>query len=82
MEKIFEILASSPVVSIICTTVVVLALIYVLRNQIVEYIKKKYDLYDEQQVLNLMREAVKVFESTNLMNPHKVIEDEKRAENK
>lgn len=82
MEKIFNILESSPVVSIICTTVIILALIYILRKQIVAYIKKKYDLYDEQQVLNLMREAVKVFEATNLMNPHKVIEDENRTKSK
>lgn len=82
MEKIFNILESSPVVSIICTTVIILALIFVLRKQIVAYIKKKYDLYDEQQVLNLMREAVKAFEATNLMNPYKVMEDEKRQKNK
>lgn len=59
MEKIFDILRSEPVVSIICTTVIILALIFVLRKQIVAYIKKKYNLFDEEQVLNLIQQSVK-----------------------
>jgi hypothetical protein len=59
MEKILEILSSSPVVSIVCTTVVILALIYILRNQIVAYIKKKYNLFDEQEVISQINLAVK-----------------------
>lgn len=50
MEKIFEILIQSPVVTIICTTVVLLVLIYILRNQIVEYVKKRYNLLSAEDV--------------------------------
>lgn len=59
MNKVFEILGSSPVVSIICTTVVILALIYILRNQIVAYIKKKYDLMNEEEVAGIIHTAIK-----------------------
>ena len=62
MDKIFEILGSQPAVSIICTTIVLLALIYILRNQIVAYVKKKYDLYTENQVLQYMRIALQEYE--------------------
>lgn len=50
MEKIFEILRQSPIVTIICTTVVLLVLIYILRNQIVEYVKKRYNLLSAEDV--------------------------------
>ena len=45
--------------SIICTTVIILALIYILRNQIVAYVKKKYNLFSEEEVNATIREAVK-----------------------
>jgi ABC-type lipoprotein export system ATPase subunit len=38
---------------------VILALIYILRNQIVAYIKKKYNLFDEQEVISQINLAVK-----------------------
>lgn len=59
MNKVFEILEGSPVVSIVCTTIVLLSIIYILRNQIVAYIKKKYNLFSEEEVNATIREAVK-----------------------
>ena len=82
MEKIFNILEYNPILTLIFGFILAVLAMILFREEIKSYIKKKYDLYDEQQVLNLMREAVKVFEATNLMNPHKVIEDEKRQKNK
>lgn len=59
MNKVFEILEGSPIISIVCTTIVLLAIIYILRNQIVAYIKKKYNLFSEEEVNATIREAVK-----------------------
>lgn len=61
IEKVFEILASSPVITVICTTVIILFGIYILRDQIIEYVKKRYNLYTESEVDARVEEEITKF---------------------
>ncbi|MCC2590350.1 hypothetical protein [Chryseobacterium sp. MFBS3-17] len=62
MEKLFELLQMQPAISIICISVLALALVWILRHQIVSFVKKRYNLYDAdeiQQSLNLTDNQIK-----------------------
>ena len=59
MDKVFEILKEAPVVSIICTTVIILVLIYILRDQIIKYVKKNYNLLSKEEVQEMIDKSKK-----------------------
>lgn len=50
MEELFSLLQASPVLSIILIFVLVMFLSYVFKDTIVKILKKRFDLYDEQEI--------------------------------
>ena len=58
METIFEILKSQPVLSICLGFVLAVIAMFLFKNEIKEYIKKKYNLLELQEVESLLTEKI------------------------
>lgn len=50
MEQLFSLLQASPVLSIVLIFVLVMFLSYVFKDTIVKILKKRFNLYDEQEI--------------------------------
>ena len=50
MEQLFSLLQASPVLSIVLIFVLVMFLSYVFKDTIVKILKKRFDLYDEEDI--------------------------------
>lgn len=50
MEKLFELLQMQPALSIIFGALLTGFLMWLLKDQIVEYVKKRYNLYTEDEI--------------------------------
>lgn len=59
METLTKILEFNPVLTLIFGFVLALVAMWLFRAEIKAYIKKKYNLFDEEQVLNLIQQSVK-----------------------
>lgn len=59
MEAIINILEYNPILTLIFGFVLAFVAMWLFRSEIKAYIKKKYNLFDEEQVLNLIQQSVK-----------------------
>lgn len=59
METLTKILEYNPILTLIFGFVLALVAMWLFRAEIKAYIKKKYNLFDEEQVLNLIQQSVK-----------------------
>lgn len=59
METLIKILEYNPILTLIFGFILALVAMWLFRAEIKAYIKKKYNLFDEEQVLNLIQQSVK-----------------------
>jgi hypothetical protein len=59
METLTKILEYNPILTLIFGFILALVAMWLFREEIKAYIKKKYNLFDEEQVLNLIQQSVK-----------------------
>lgn len=59
METLTNILEYNPILTLIFGFILALVAMWLFRAEIKAYIKKKYNLFDEEQVLNLIQQSVK-----------------------
>lgn len=62
METLTKILEFNPILTLILGFVLAVIAMILFRKEIKAYIKKRYNLFDEEQVVNLMKMAVKTSE--------------------
>ncbi|MGB3452970.1 MAG: hypothetical protein WBA59_03990 [Moheibacter sp.] len=59
METLTKILEFNPILTLILGFILAVIAMILFRKEIKAYIKKKYNLFDEEQVLNLIQQSVK-----------------------
>lgn len=71
MEHVFEILKQRPTLTIILGFVLALVLIFILKNQIIDWVKKRYGLFSKYEITEAMKKSTdkvssyKAFNETN-----------------
>ncbi len=88
MNKIIAFLSTTP--ATIITTIIVVGLLlgfilFQYQSIILKFIKKKYDLYDENEVVNFVKTELKTRQSRNTISNklyfHKLKQNEKNGKN-
>lgn len=59
METIYKILEFNPVLTLCIGAVLAVIAMFLFKNEIKAYLKKKFDLYEEREVISFIIEAVK-----------------------
>lgn len=57
LHRFFDLLILKPVLSIVLIFVLLVFLLYLLRNQLIEYAKKKLNLYTETEIRSALEHA-------------------------
>lgn len=56
-EKLFELMQSNPVLSLILIFALIVIILFLFKKEIVDFIRKKYDLYNREEITNALSRA-------------------------
>lgn len=68
MEHVFEILKQRPTLTIVLVFLLVVLLIIILRKQIIDWAKKRYDLYSMKEIKEAMKTTDDITEGLKATN--------------
>lgn len=66
LEKLFALMQLNPVLSLVLLFVLIVIILFLFKNVIVDYIRKKYDLYNREEISKALSRASeeRIFYST------------------
>ena len=56
-EKLFELMQSNQVLSLILIFALIVIILFLFKKEIVDFIRKKYDLYNREEITNALSRA-------------------------